>query len=348
MMAKDDKKSDYIKALKKELLFHRDKYNNIKTIYIGGGTPSSLDNSLLEELLIEISNVVDLSKVIEYTIETNPSDINREKLELFKKYGVTRISMGVQTFNDSQLVFLNRDHKEQDIEKAILLLKEFGFDINVDMIFSLVNQDIKELEYDIDKVLELDVDHISYYSLILEEKTKLMYLYNMGKVRMNSEEKEALMYNMVLDRMIDAGYEHYEISNFARNKKYSRHNMVYWKNEEYLGIGTFAHSLYEDRRFYGLNSVKRYTELIFNDDMNIYTMYERNALEEELIMGLRLLKGIDVDAVNQKYNIDLFDKYDKLHVFIENGLVEYSDGYLRLSKKGLFVGNMIFEVFLEG
>lgn len=343
-----EKKKKYINALIKELKMNHHKYDQIESIYIGGGTPSSLNKELLELLLGTIQSVIDINKVKEYTIETNPNDITKEKALIFKSFGINRVSVGVQSFNDKHLQFMNRTHRKEDVLSAIKNLKLAGINnISVDLIFSLIDQTIEELEEDLNQLIELDIKHVSYYSLILEEKSKLYYLYTKDKISINSDELEALMYNKVIDTLRSNGFKHYEISNFSKENKNSIHNTIYWTNKEYLGIGSGAHSLYENKRFYNVASVKKYTEAIINET-EYQTVYERNGLEEEMIMGLRLLKGINVTEVNSKYNIDIFEKYDKLHYFIEEDLLELMGDNLRFTRKGLLLGNIIFGHFLEG
>lgn len=342
-----EKKNDYIEALKVELSNVDDDFTNLKTVYIGGGTPSSLSNELLEDLLEFLNNKIDINRLVEFSIETNPNDLTLEKCKIFTKYGINRVSVGVQTFHKHHLSFLNRSHDDKDVYTAITNLRQAGIkNINIDMIFSLVNQTIEELYYDIKKVKELDIEHVSYYSLILEDKTRLMHLYNKGEISINDEDKEALMYNIVLDELVKQGFEHYEISNFCKNKQYSHHNLVYWTNKDYLGLGAGAHSLFNEHRFYNISSVKKYIEAI-NQSSQYQTSYIRKRLEEEIIMGLRLLKGINHVKISKEYNINMFEKYDKLHKFIEDDLLQLDGDYIKFTRKGLFLGNIIFGHFLE-
>jgi len=347
-MAKPEKKKAYIDSLILELSKNASKYANLKTVYIGGGTPSSLNNELLSKLFDNIHRHINVNALEEFTIETNPNDITLDKALLFNKYGVNRVSVGVQTFNLKHLEFLNREHNVYDIEEAIKNLRKAGImNVSIDMIFSIINQSIDDLELDLDELLKLDVDHVSYYSLILEEKTKLYDLYNKGIISVNTEDLEALMYNKVIERLKDNGYQHYEISNFCKPGFESKHNMVYWQNIEYLGIGAGAHSLMDDKRFYNVSSVMKYIDKIDNG-LEYQTSYDRDSLSEHIIMGLRMLKGIDINEINKRYQIDFLEKYDKVVEFINNGLLEESNGYIKLTDKGLFVGNVIFAHFLEG
>jgi oxygen-independent coproporphyrinogen-3 oxidase len=347
-MATSSKKENYAKALCKEISHHNNELVNIKTIYIGGGTPSSLNIDLLSRLLQVISETVNMKNIEEYTIETNPNDISQEFIDTIKKYGINRVSIGVQTFNSNHLKFLGRSHNLLDINNSIKLLKLNKFNnISIDMIFSLVNQTIEELEYDLIEAVKLDVDHISYYSLILEEKTKLYYLYEQEKISMNSEDLEGLMYNKVINFLTSKGFTHYEISNFSKPSFESIHNKTYWLNLEYLGLGSGAHSQYLNKRFNNPQNVSRYIENINNDIFDDQFEYEYDALSDEMMLGLRLLKGIKISQINKKYNIQLLVKYPEINHFIENNVLEIVDGNLRFTRDGILLGNEVFMIFVE-
>ncbi len=265
---------------------------------------------------------------------------------LFNKYGINRVSIGVQTFNDNHLLFLGRTHSKEDVLNAVdNLLKSGITNINIDMIFSLVNQTMEELVLDLEEVVNLPIKHISYYSLILEEKTKLHYLYSQNKISMNSEDLEALMYNRVIDTLKNKGFNHYEISNFSKKGYESIHNMIYWQNKQYLGIGSGSHSLYKDSRFSNIRNVRRYTKSLNEDGYPISEAYEVEPLREEMIMGLRLLAGVNINFVNSKYNVDLLELYPEINDFISKELLVLENDYLRFTRKGLLLGNIIFSIF---
>jgi len=341
-----EKKKKYLYALIKELKSHHNEYNNISTIYIGGGTPSSLSIDLLKQLFKAIDSIINVSKLTEYTIETNPNDITIELAQLFKLHGITRVSIGVQTFNDSHLKFLGRTHTRNDVVMAINNLISSGIDnINIDMMFSLVNQTIKELEDDIKQVTILPIKHISYYSLILEEKTKLYYLYNQKKISMNDEDIEAIMYNKVIDSLSEFGFNQYEISNFSKPGYESLHNLIYWKNKEYLGLGSGSHSLYKGKRFSNIRNVRKYTESIVNTGYSLKEEHVIEPLREELIMGLRLIQGVNISEINSKYNINLLLLYPKINEYIDNKLLKLKNNQLYFTRKGLMLGNIVFSIF---
>ncbi len=341
-----DKKKRYMSSLIKELNNHKFEYSNLLTIYIGGGTPSSLPIDLIEDLFICIDSLINVKALAEFTIETNPNDITIELAQLFQNYGINRVSVGVQTFNKSHLEFLGRTHNKNDVTTAIDNLLKCNIDnINVDMMFSLINQSLEELEEDIAEVLKLPIKHISYYSLILEEKTKLHYLYRQNKISMNDEDLEALMYNKVIDSLINAGFNHYEISNFSKKGYKSLHNLVYWKNKQYLGLGSGSHSLYRGKRFSNIRNIRKYILALQEEGYPIRETHNIEPLREELIMGLRLLSGVNINYVNNKYNVDLLELYPEIEEFINQNLLELKNDQLYFTRNGLMLGNTIFSIF---
>lgn len=347
-MATFSKKSNYVDALLQEIEIHKDKFDHIKTIFIGGGTPSSLSLELQEKVLKKLSQTIDIKRVIEFSIESNPNDITQEMIELWKHYGINRVSVGVQTFDDKQLSSLNRSHRKTDIHSAIHLLKKNGMkNISIDLMFSLINQTIEDVKSDLHQFLQLEIDHISYYSLILEEKTTLMYQYNKKLIELNSEDLESDMYNLIIDTLKDNGYSHYEISNFTKNNKESLHNKTYWTNQEYLGLGSGAHSLFKNERFYNIPNVKEYTSCVLQGK-EYRTSYARDEFYEECIMGLRLMDGIDIGDIDTKYDIDLIHDIPSLEEHIHQGYLQIEDNRLKFTRKGLMVGNVIFGLFMEG
>ncbi|MFH5881455.1 radical SAM family heme chaperone HemW [Liberiplasma polymorphum] len=345
-IAKPEKKSTYVDALIYELKLFTKYYKQFDTIYIGGGTPSSLSDDDLTKLLGAIQNEIDIKHVKEYTIECNPNDLTIKKAMIFKKYGINRVSLGVQTFNEKQLKFLNRLHTNEHVFNTVNMLKAVGItNISVDLIFSLINQTIDEVLEDITQVVKLDINHISYYSLILEERTRLHHLVSIGKVKMNENDLEGLMYETIIDKLTEHGYTHYEVSNYAKDNHESLHNKIYWLNHDYIGIGAGAHGKIHEERYYNISSVKKYIETVKDHKRPIDTIYPYEGLRDEMLMGLRLLKGIHVPTVNDKYAIDLFNRYPKLTDFIEQGYLQLKSEYLSFTRKGLLLGNHIFEIF---
>lgn len=344
-MAKESKKKRYINALLTELKTYKNELKNIRTIYIGGGSPTSLEPKELIMLLSEIRKQIDLSKIAEYTIESNPNDVTPLKANILKEYGINRVSLGVQTFNDKHLTFLGRNHKKADIASSIALLRANDIqNVSIDLIFSLPGQTLEEVQYDIKEAISLKPSHISYYSLIFEEKTKLYYMYEQDKIAMNPEDLEADMYEAIIQTLPGNGYHHYEISNYALKGFESKHNTIYWKNKPYLGIGSGSHSLYQNKRFFNIPNVTKYIEEMTKGGL----VREEEAIEplrETLMMGLRLLEGVNVTEIEKTYDIKLLERYPALQEYIDTNILTLIDNQLSFTKKGLMLGNLVFSIF---
>ncbi len=330
----------YLDALIKEINTYQHHFASIETIYIGGGTPSMLSVSQLDKLL----TALDLIHPIEYTIEVNPESYTKEKGILFKKHGINRVSLGVQTFNQNLLSYLNRKHTNQDVFDVVNHLKEIGIlKISVDLIYAIPNQTMENLKCDLDQINQLDITHVSCYSLILEEKTYFYHLYLKGQFEQMDEDTEAQMYGFVISELKKQGFEHYEISNFAKNQDYSKHNLIYWTLGEYIGVGLGAHGLIDGYRTYNHRIMSKYliepqSEKTFQDPDIL--------LQDELIFGLRKIKGIDMKELNQKYKVNLMTRYPQIQEKIEIGLLKIEGERLMLTEKGLFLGNQVFMIFI--
>lgn len=339
-----EKKKSYMNALNKEIL-SQPEMKDLETIYIGGGTPTSLPLSLLESLLSTLTSVIDITTIKEYTIEGNPDDITEELVLLLKQYGINRVSLGVQTSDINQIKFLHRTHNHQDVLHAVTTLRKHHItNINIDMIFNLPHQSFESLDQDLSFVLALEVPHISYYSLILEEKSILYHLIKQNKVVIQDQDIEGDMYLNIINTLKHHGYNHYEISNFTKNKK-SLHNLTYWTNKDYIGLGSGAHSKINHKRYFNPSNVSLYIDSIGNG-ANVKQEYDCHPLEDELMMGLRLIEGIDIQRINQTYQIDVVKKYN-LKQYIDQGLLQLQDTNLSFTEKGLLVGNEIFMIFME-
>ena len=242
---------------------------------------------------------------------------------------------------------------EEHIKKKMLIrqlkhLQNAGIEnISIDLIFSLINQTIDELEADLRQTQALDIKHISYYSLILEENTKLFYLYDKKEIDMNTEDLEGAMYEQVVNTLEKYGFNQYEISNFSKPGYESLHNVTYWTNKEYLGIGSGAHSLYNNKRFNHIANVKQYIAQIKADDYAFHYVYDYQSLNDECMLGLRLTKGLNISDIESRYNIKLLERFNALQKFIDIGILEIIDEYLRFTTKGILLGNEVFKVFLE-
>ncbi|HBD73952.1 MAG TPA: coproporphyrinogen III oxidase [Acholeplasmataceae bacterium] len=330
----------YLEALKNEIQSYYAKYPHVDTIYIGGGTPSALNHEELTFLLEALS----MYHPIEYTIEVNPESYDHEKGIIMKAYGINRVSLGVQTFNQKHLERLNRKHTNQMVFDAIASLKSLGItNLNVDLIYALEHQTVEELHHDIDTLISLDIPHVSAYSLIIEEKTFFSHQLKRNKFVKTDEDTEATMYDIVIDRFKDAGYDHYEISNFEKHGKTSLHNTLYWTLQDYIGVGLGAHGFIDKKRTYNHKAMSKY---IIDPLKEVIEQDEETLRNDHLLFKLRMTQGIDLNMVKSKYKDDIFNLYPSLLRFIDDGLLMIEDNHLKLTRRGLQLGNLVFMVFI--
>lgn len=323
----------YLANLREEI---KERYQGetIKTLYIGGGTPSSLTIDELDELL-SIVNIFKLDNDYEYTIECNIEDINIDKINLFKSYGINRISFGVESFDKNIANILGRNHDETMIFDNILLTKKYFDNINIDLIYG-VTEEIAVVKKDIEKFLELDIPHVSCYSLILEEHTKLF----IDKHEYISEDIDYEMYEYIVKTLEKHGYKHYEISNYAKENYESLHNKNYWLNGSYYGFGLSAVSYLDNYRITNTKNLTKY----LNGEYQDTCLYEDINMQKEndLILGLRLTDGIDIDNYNHKYQTDLLSK-PIIKDLLKEKYLEIKDNYIRCQKDYLYIENIILE-----
>ncbi len=310
------------------------------TVYIGGGTPSSLSYQQLERLLKLLQTFV--VNVKEYTIEVNPESLDEEKLDLIIKYGVNRLSIGVQSFQDDLLKTINRHHSSMQALILINKAKEKGInDINIDLIYGLPNQSLDDVERDILIINDLNISHISVYSLILEEHTIL----GNQHYKPLSDEDDADWYHRINDMLEENGFLHYEVSNYYKDKP-SLHNLMYWQYQDYQGIGLSAHSLVRGHRIENTKSLTQY----FNHQYleNDCELSMKDQLFEKIMMGLRLTKGISIKEINDMYHIDFEKLYKNVtDKYIQMNMLEKKDGYLRTTSLGMDYLNTILIGFMD-
>ena len=323
----------YLNKLEDEIKV-RYKGENVKTIYIGGGTPSSLSTSELDRLL-SILAIFNLDDDYEYTIECNIESIDIDKINLFKSYGINRISFGVESFDKNIQKILGRNHDEEMIFDNIYLTKKYFDNINIDLIYG-VNDDLEIVKSDISKFLELDIPHISCYSLILEEHTKLY----IDKHDYIDQDKDNKMYEYIKDTLRKNGYKHYEISNYAKVGYESVHNKNYWLNGYYYGFGLGAVSYLNNYRISNTKNMSKYLDGNYQDKSEYEEIQMRK--ENDLILGLRLIDGLDIDNYNQKYNSNLIEK-DIIKKLISDGYLEIVNNKLRCKDKYLYLENYFLE-----
>ena len=330
----------YLDSLKREI---ESKYQNekIKTIYIGGGTPSVLDIGELE-YLFSIISIFDLDKDYEFTVECNFDSITFEKIDLFKKSGVNRISFGIETTDSLVLSKLNRDLDTNYVKKIINYAKEVGLDnINVDLMYGFSFSSFENLKRDLDFILNLDIKHISTYSLIISENTKF-FIENIKSI---DEEEDLKMYNYIHTILTEHGYNHYEISNFSKQGYESRHNLVYWNNLEYYGFGVSASSYLGDYRLTNTKSITKYIN-DFDNNIEKETLSIYDKMIYEMILGLRLSVGVNTTNFYQKYHRRV-DEAFSIGDLIGQNLLCFKDDRLYVPFDKWYVINSILINFLE-
>lgn len=325
--------NDYLEALKNEIASSYDG-ERIKTLYIGGGTPSCLARKERIRLLrtLEIFN---RDPECEYTIEANPNDIDDEFLDDIIEYGVNRISIGIESFDVDNLNILERTCEYNDIEEKIKNMKKRGLNnINLDLMYAIPGEKLSTLKKDINKILKLNPTHISTYSLILEEHTKM----NNDHREYIDEETDLKMYNTICNKLKKNGYLHYEVSNFALPGYESKHNLNYWNNGEYYGFGLGASGYKDGFRYDNTKNIHEYINGNYRLEQNLMTHKEQ--MDNELMLGFRKLKGINVNDFFNKYNVNIQDVYP-IQEFIDKGMLIYKDGYLYINPNMIYVMNEI-------
>lgn len=349
---KEEMIEKYVDCLIKEIA-DRSNDSIVKTIYIGGGTPSILNPHSIEEILFAIRTNFAVADEVETTIEINPGTCTKKKLEEYKKFGINRLSIGLQSSNDKILKDIGRIHTYKDFENTINLAKEAGFkNINADMIIGLPGQTIYDVEDTIDKLLKLDLTHISIYSLIVEEKTPIEKRLLNKEITLPDEEMERYMYWFAKRKLEDNGFVHYEISNFAKPGYYSKHNMDCWSQKEYLGFGIAAASYENKVRYVNKDNLESYIENIENGKgyKNVKVeerQSQRTQMSEYMILNLRKINGVDIKDFKKKFNESPLLLYEKKLVkLLDEDLVDISPEYIRLTKKGLDLANIVWEEFL--
>lgn len=329
----------YLIALEKEI---KSKYEGeiINTIYIGGGTPSCLNIQQLTKLF-NIIKIFNISKTLEFTFECNIENITEEKLELLYNNGVNRLSIGIQTFNEKYLNFLNRNHTKKDIVSKINSAKKIGFkNINIDLIYGLPNQTLEYLNNDIDEFLKLDITHISTYSLIIEPNTKVF----IDDYKNIDEELDYEMYKLICNKLKANGYNHYEISNFSKDKYESKHNLTYWDNNEYYGFGLGASGYINNIRYDNTRSFNKYLNGEYVKESHKLDLKE--AIENEFILGFRKINGINKKKFKNKYNKDIKSIEVVNKLLEENKLLE-DEKNIYINPDYVYVSNDILVEFID-
>lgn len=340
-----DKENEYLAALVEEFKMYEDK--QVDTVYIGGGTPSSLSTDGLVFLMDKIFEYFDVTQTAEITMEVNPKTADMKKLKAIKNAGVNRLSIGVQSFNDEELLKIGRIYSSEDASNCILDAKFAGFkNISIDLMFGLPGQTLNSYRNSLIKAVTSGVDHISAYSLILEEGTPLHQKVKDWEVRLPRENEEVAMYDLTNEVLSLSGFYQYEVSNYAKKGFESRHNIKYWDCEEYIGCGAAAHSYFRGKRFSNYETIDEYIERP-TARLNETELTLKDKMSEFMFLGLRKTQGIDLEEfecrfINSAYEIygDVIDKYIKL------GLLTHEKGFLKFTNRGMRLSNTVLCEFV--
>ncbi|VTY17711.1 radical SAM family heme chaperone HemW [Streptococcus agalactiae] len=338
----------YLQALIRE--FRSYDITELRTLYIGGGTPTSISAVQLDYLLTELSRDLNLNTLEEFTIEANPGDLTVDKIEVLQKSAVNRVSLGVQTFNDKHLKRIGRSHNEAQIYSTIDALKTAGFqNISIDLIYALPGQTMDDVKSNVAKALSLNIPHLSLYSLILEHHTVFMNKMRRGKLHLPTEDLEAEMFEYIISEMERNGFEHYEISNFTNPGFESRHNLMYWDNVEYYGVGAGASGYLDGIRYRNRGPIQHYLKGVSegNARLSEEVLSKNEMMEEELFLGLRKKEGVSIGKFEQKFGTSFEKRYGQIVQELQSdGLLKENNGFIQMTKKGLFLGDTVAEKFI--
>lgn len=341
---------EYLNAIEKELQSTSEKYS-FTTVFIGGGTPTVLNEKQLNRLLLIIAKHVNVLNLKEYTIEVNPGTLNDEKIFILRNNLVNRISIGIQSFNDKYLKLLGRIHSASEAIDIFTDLREKGFEnISIDLIYGYPDQTLYEWTIDLRKCINLDPEHISAYCLTYEQGTPITDMTESGTIKKLSEEEELKMYELTSDLLCNNGFRRYEISNFAKQDKECRHNTVYWENREYIGIGAGAFSYINGERFCKIKNIKKYISYVKSKKRLIYfseKLSQKKRASEILIMALRMTAGVSRTDFFKRSGFDLYDLYhDQLFSLTQKGLINFDYDRIKLTKRGLSVADSVMMEFM--
>lgn len=348
----EEKEEEYVNCLIKEIE-NKKCSNVISTIYIGGGTPSIIDSKNIIKILDAIFSNFNVLDDAEITIEVNPGTVTREKLEDYKNAGINRLSIGLQSAENRILELIGRIHTYEEFLNTYKLSRQIGFEnINVDLMLAIPTQTEKELLSSVEKIIDLKPEHISLYSLILEEGTELENLVSKKELELLDENIERKMYWNIKKVLEKNGYNHYEISNFSKKGYESKHNVDCWNQEEYLGFGLTAHSYFDSKRFSNTDDLEKYLENIKNKDfeknIELHEVQNKpNKMKEFIMIGLRKIDGVKISDFERKFRINpLFYFRFEISKLTEEALIEVDLDNIKLTKKGLDLANQVFEEFV--
>jgi oxygen-independent coproporphyrinogen-3 oxidase len=344
--------SDYFLALQKEFEMYIPKLRDyrIETIYIGGGTPSIVNSKDLKSLLLYIKENIKLAENAEISIETNPESIEAEKLQDYLDAGINRISIGLQAWQDELLKKMGRLYSLETFLQKLSLVKTSGFkNIGLDLIFALPGQSVKDWEETLDNVIKLNIQHISCYGLELDNDSSWGKLYKSGKLEASAEEADREMYGLAKAKLLNAKFELYEISNFAKSGFECQHNLNFWSYQPYIGLGAGAFSFFENHRFNNVFSIEGYISKMQKSESaseNIIQVSMQDQIKEAIILGLRKKKGINLSAFRKRFDVDILKAYkNEVDKLLREDLVVLTDSHICLSGKGLDFENEVDLLF---
>lgn len=347
----EEKENNFINSILNEIKSYKNYDYNVDTIFFGGGTPTIVKPSNLGLIINEIKNTFTLSENCEISMEANPNTLTPENLVEYKQIGINRLSIGIQSLNDEILKKIGRLHDSQEALNAIIKAKQCGFDnINADIMFNIPGQTTLDIENTIQKIIDHDVKHISFYSLKLEQGTPMYDMEKSHKIIMPDEDVEREMYYAGRSIMEKNSLMQYEISNFALKGFECRHNLKYWNQDEYIGFGPSAHSFLSNERFSNVSNLEEYCENALKGDYKrtVHEKLDHNGLMFEYIMlRLRLNEGLDTDIFNRKFNDNFYEKYStQIKYLIDNKLIQCKNNIIKLTNIGMDVSNHVFEKFM--
>ncbi|MEQ9305797.1 MAG: radical SAM family heme chaperone HemW [Marinoscillum sp.] len=340
------KKPQMVAALTDELRLRKHEYSgSIDSIYFGGGTPSLLTENELHQILLAVASNFNVKNNAEITLEANPDDLNLDKLVYMRKMGINRLSIGIQTFDDDRLKFINRAHSSQEARQSLEDARSAGFtNISADLIYALPPNDLTYWKNDLDTLLGFEPEHISLYGLTIEEKTVFGKWAKKGRFYEVPEETAASQYTMAMEKLQSKGYDHYEISNFGKPGFHSRHNSAYWDDQFYMGIGPGAHSYDGSSRAYNISNNTKYMESMSRNELprTVEMLSETDKANEYLFTHLRTRKGIDLNVFTDRFGKELVNSNKSLLIEFQNQeLLEFDEKILRLTSKGFMIADEI-------
>lgn len=345
---------EYIEMVIKEM-HHRSEISRehpLKTIFIGGGTPTALSAKQLDRLFEGItSELLTENQLVEFAVEANPGELTEEKLSVLKNAGVNRLSIGVQSFDDELLKEIGRVHRTEDVFRTVHQAEKSGFDnISLDLMYALPGQTVEQFKKTLQTAFTLNVKHYSAYSLIIEPKTVFYNLMQKGRLSLPPQEQEAIMYELAMEEMEKQGFKQYEISNYAIPGYESNHNITYWNNEYYYGFGAGAHGYEDGIRTSNIGPVKKYMENVLELGSAFQSQHQvsmEEAMEEEMFLGLRKVEGVYKERFFGKFNLTLESKFgEQIKQLVHKGLLVDTEKSIFLTRKGKLLGNEVFQEFL--